>query len=105
MKCIHQPISKWYVLICVMRPYEHDDDLNEDDSKGERKLIITSTAGQVIQIVDLQNNSGVVQLNTTDWAGGIYFATLFSNKTKGTVYKFVVRKNTSFFHYLLFQNV
>ena len=69
-----------------------DIQYNLPEGVAEGTLIITSIAGQVIENININANSGIVNLNTTDWSSGIYFAVLFSNKTKSNVYKLVVRK-------------
>jgi len=62
------------------------------DGMQEGTLIVTSTAGQTIETIKITQNSGTITLNTSNWSPGIYFAVLFSDKTKSNVYKLVIRK-------------
>ena len=64
--------------------------LPEGIEKGT--LIITAISGQQIANYQLTNNKGIVNLNTQDWAGGLYFAALRSENTQPVHYKIVVRK-------------
>jgi hypothetical protein len=48
--------------------------------------------GQLIQRVNIDRPQGTVNLNTTQWTAGIYFATLWSNGEAVKVYQIIIRR-------------
>jgi hypothetical protein len=75
------PANSWMDLIY---------DLPTGSSTGE--LTILHSNGQLIQRVNIDRPQGTVNLNTTQWTAGIYFATLWSNGEAVKVYQIIIRR-------------
>ncbi len=76
------PAINWVDLI-----YE----LPIDNTRG--MVYITASNGQLLDQIDLNQRMGSLTLNTTTWAPGIYFASLWTNDHQRlNVYKIIVRK-------------
>ena len=76
------PAINWVDLI-----YE----LPIDNTRG--MVYITASNGQLLDQIDLNQRMGSLTLNTTTWAPGIYFASLWTNDHQRlNVYKIIIRK-------------
>lgn len=62
------------------------------DRIKEGILEINVVSGQMIQRININQNNGVVTLNTSTWSPGIYFATLSIEGMQSNTYKIVIRK-------------
>lgn len=64
--------------------------LPEDIEEG--RLVVTSTAGQQIVILPIQQQQGVLTLNTSQWLAGTYFVILYTQDKAVEQTQLIIRK-------------
>ncbi len=64
--------------------------LPKDVKKGQ--LVVTSTSGQQVLMLELSQQQGVLTLNTNQWLSGIYFVILYTEDKAVEQTQLIIRK-------------
>jgi hypothetical protein len=65
-------------------------ELPDEVTKGI--LEVNAVSGQLIQTININQNNGIITLNSSAWSSGIYFAILSIEGMQSNAYKIVIRK-------------
>ncbi len=64
--------------------------LPKDVKKGQ--LVVTSTSGQQVLMLELSQQQGVLTLNTNQWLTGTYFVVLYAEDKTIEQTQLIIRK-------------